>query len=162
MTLFFYKNITFQTNYASQDIESKFFNIIKKPSENQELNKLLLQNWWIRISYHNERFKINLKRNTKWNEKSGISSTMKAKIKNCDNSKNNIVSVVVRISNEYLGWLAIFIPLMTIILFYAISNDITQLIIISSIILCSFYILFIIDFNIQLRSYKRIISNLLD
>ena len=159
MRLIYYKKNSFKTKKTPEDILRIFSDIINNPSKNAETEKLLLNDWYVRMNFKDNRFSIAIGRNAPWYEKSGMGSVLKGKIRQKRITETTNISMIIRPSYQYVFSLGLIFFFITVVLFYAILNNVKPLLILSSILLFAWYFGFLIDFNWQAKAYRRIIGN---
>jgi hypothetical protein len=159
MGLMFYKKITIHTKYTPDDIRRIFSDAINKPRRNEEVERLLRSDRYVRINFTGNRFQIDLGRNAPRFARSGIHSVLKGKIRQNTNTQETAISMIVRPNDEYVLSLGLVVVFISAVLVYSIINHLTSPLIISSILLFLGYTLFFIDFNSHVKSFKRIIDN---
>jgi hypothetical protein len=157
MGLIYYQRISFQTERNPENISRVFSDIINDRRINEEIKKLLSHDWNVSIYFNDIRFGITINRNVPWHARAGIGSVLKGKIQQNKMTRQTKIIAVVRPSNQHIFSVAIFFLFLTTVLLYAISNKLTSVVAISSILLFASYLGFLIDFNSQVESYKRII-----
>ena len=163
MGLFFYKRILVKTKYTHDGIKKRFSEKINNPLtwKYAGVNKILTEDWHIRIDFSIKGFQIALNLKTKIPfllRREGIRTVLKGKISRDKNSEETIISMIVRPTNEFIVLLCFLFSALIAALFYAISKNNTGLLIVSSILLFVSYILNLIAFYSQIRIYKRIID----
>jgi hypothetical protein len=165
MGLFFYKKFSIQTKYTPEGIKQRFSEKINNPLtwKYAGVNKILTDDWVIRTDFTSNGFQtaLTLKLITKIPfllRREGIRTVLKGKIRQNKNIEGAIISMIVRPTDEYIYILCFLFSALIAALFYAILKNNTELLIISSILVFVSYIGFLIDFNSQVRVYKKIID----
>lgn len=99
-------------------ISGEFFSdVINKPGRNTEVEKLLLNDWYVRIDFTSNRFQIALGRNAPRFQPSGIHTVLKGKIRGNTNTQGTTISMIVRPSGEYVLSLGLIFVFITAVLF---------------------------------------------
>ncbi|HMK27363.1 MAG TPA: hypothetical protein VK483_15130 [Chitinophagaceae bacterium] len=135
MGFIFYKKILFQTKHTPDAIQQILSDMIANPRNNAVIEKLLVNDWFVRINFSGNRFQIMIGRNAQWHERSGMHSVLKGKSRKKNNKQESNISMIVRPSDAYVIYLGLMFLFITMFLLYAIANNSTPVIIISSILL---------------------------
>ena len=159
MGLLFYKKFTIQTKHTPAVIGRIISDTINKPRRNEEVERLLRNNNYVRLNFTGDRFRIALGQIARRWQRSGIHSVLKGKMTENPNKQGTTIVMSVRPSDEYVILLGLAFLFIIGFLFFSIINHDTPPIIISSIMLFAWYTGFLILFNSQVRSFKRIIDD---
>lgn len=164
MCLLFYKKFSIKTSYTPEDIRRIFSDFINKKSTNTEAEKILSEDWYIGVNISGYDFWISIGRNAPRLERSGLHTVLKGKMKenNKQDIKATIMTMTIRPANNYVIGLCLIFLCICMALVYAILNDISSLMIVSYSLLFIGYIVFLIDFNLQVKIYLRMINNWFD
>ena len=160
MGLFFYNKFSIQTKYTADRIKQIFSDAINNPRNYEGVEKAVADGWFIGVDFSADRFQIALKQKKLFLlQRENIRTILKGKIIENKNMGKSVVSMLVRLSDEYIFFLGFIFSVLIAALFYGIVNHITGLSIVSSILIFMSYIGFLITFNLQVKTYKRIIDS---
>jgi len=160
MGLFFYNKFSLQTKYTTDRIKQVFYEKINNPRNCKGIEKAIADGWLISVDFNTDRFQIALKQK-RWFllQRENIGTILKGKIIENKTIGKFAVSMLVRLSDEYVYLLGFIFSALIGALVYGLANHITDLSIISSILIFMCYTMSLITFNLQVKIYKRIINS---